>query len=199
MQKDGVKSLPRYLIISPVKDEEKYVEFTLQSVTRQTLRPILWIIVDDGSTDKTQEIVGRYARAYPAIRLIRNPNSGVRQTGSAVIRAFNCGYEYIGNVDYDFIVKLDCDLSFEPDYFERLLRKLSNEKRLGIASGIYMEKNSFNSRQPVVMPCYHAAGACKVLSGECFNEIRGFIAEAGWDTVDEIRAMARGWKTGQLY
>lgn len=198
MKKYDIKSLPRYIIISPAKDEEKYIELTLQSVIKQTHKPVLWVIVDDGSTDETEEIVNRYACVFPAIRLIANPNSGVRQPGSAVIRAFNCGYEYVDDVDYDFIVKLDCDLSFNPDYFEKLLRKFLNDKMLGIASGIYMEENGCNSWHPVLMPYYHAAGACKVLTSKCFEEIRGFITEAGWDTVDEIRAMARGWKTGHF-
>jgi poly-beta-1,6-N-acetyl-D-glucosamine synthase len=186
---------PRYVIVSPAKDEERYIELILRSVTRQTLKPVLWIIVDDGSKDSTVTIVNRYADSYPFIRLVRNPNSGVRQTGSAVIRAFNFGCQSIGETEHAFIVKLDCDLSFGPDYFENLLEKFTEDPKLGIASGVYFEQDKTGVWNQVTMPAYHAAGACKVIRKACFEAIGGFIAAAGWDTVDEIRAMAKGWKT----
>lgn len=189
---------PRYIIVSPVKDEERYVERTLRSVIGQTLKPVLWVIVDDGSRDSTSAIIHRYLPKNPFIRLVRNPNAGVRQPGSAVIRAFNCGYESIGPMDYDFIVKLDCDLSFGPDYFESLLGKFMVDRQLGIASGVYHEVGKDGSWREVAMPLYHAAGASKVIRRKCFEEIGGFIVAAGWDTVDEIRAMAIGWKTGHF-
>lgn len=187
--------LPRYIIVSPVKDEERFVEFTLRSVTSQSLKPMLWIIVNDGSGDRTTDIVSRYADSHPFIRLVSNPCTGFRQTGSAVMRAFNFGFEFVKGKAYDFIVKLDCDLSFEPDYFEKLLQRCSGDTRLGIASGIYLEQDKAGAWKPVPMPAYHAAGACKVIHHRCFEEIDGFIVGAGWDTVDEIRAMTRGWKT----
>ena len=188
----------RYVIVSPVKDEERYVEFTLQSVIGQTLKPAMWVIVDDGSKDSTTEIVQRYLSNHSFIRQVRNPSAGTRQPGSAVMRAFRCGYESIGVRDYNFVVKLDCDLSFEADYFEKLIGRFVNDERLGIASGVYLEMGRPGVWKEVVMPPYHAAGACKVLRHECFKEIGGFIASAGWDTVDEIRAMTLGWKTGHF-
>ena len=189
---------PRYIIISPVKDEEAYVECTLRSVTSQSLRPALWVIVDDGSKDSTAEIVSRYIDFHPFLRLVHNPHTGVRQTNSAEIRAFNVGYESIGETDYDFIVKLDGDLSFEPDYFAKLLGRFNGNDRLGIASGVYLEMDGSGVWKEVAMPSYHAAGACKVIRRECFEEIGGFLVARGWDTVDEIRAMTRGWKTGHF-
>jgi glycosyltransferase involved in cell wall biosynthesis len=190
--------LPRYIIISPVKDEELYVELTIQSVVGQTVKPALWVIVDDGSSDATPAIIQRYISAYPFIRMLRNPNAGVRQPGSQVMRAFNFGYESIGASDYDFIVKLDCDLSFEADYFENLLNRFMEDHRLGVASGVYLEMGEYDAWKEVVMPSYHAAGASKVIRRKCFEEIGGFIVAAGWDTVDEIRAMTLGWKTGHF-
>jgi glycosyltransferase involved in cell wall biosynthesis len=189
------KKLARYVIVSPVKDEERYVELTLRSVTAQSLKPTLWVIVDDGSSDGTAAIVRRYLAVHPFIRLVSNPGAGTRQTGSAVIRAFNFGYESLGPADYDLIVKLDCDLSFGSDYFEELIERFNGDPHLGIASGIYLEQAHTGEWKPVTMPAYHAAGACKMIRRQCFEEIGGFIVAPGWDTVDEIRAMTRGWKT----
>ena len=188
----------RYVIISPVKDEEQYVEFTARSVINQTVKPVLWILVDDGSRDRTPDIVSRYADVHSFIWVIHNPHTGSRRPGAAVIRAFDVGWQALGDREYDFIVKLDCDISFEPDYFQKLLGKFSEDERLGIASGVYFEMDKAGIWKEVVMPSYHAAGACKVIRRKCFEDIAGFIVSAGWDTVDEIRAMTRGWKTSHF-
>jgi biofilm PGA synthesis N-glycosyltransferase PgaC len=185
----------RYVIVSPVKDEERYVEHTLQSVVGQTLKPASWIIVDDGSRDSTPEIVRSYQRKHPFIRLVSSPTNGPRRPGSGVIHAFNLGYAALETSDYEFIVKLDCDLSFERDYFETLIGRFRRDERLGIASGVYSEVDQEGRAVLVKMPSYHAFGACKLLRRTCFEDIGGFVAARGWDTVDEIRAMSRGWKT----
>ena len=188
------EATPRYVLISPVKDEERYVELTLRSVTEQTMPPALWVIVDDGSTDRTAEIVRGYAEKYAYIRIVQHRKGGARRPGSPVIHAFNYGLAAMGPREYDYIVKLDCDLSFGPDYFEKLLSRFQADDRLGIASGVYLEE-ARGSWAPVAMPGYHAFGACKVLRRECFEAIGGFPAAAGWDTVDEIRAISQGWTT----
>lgn len=186
---------PLYVIISPVKDEERYIELTLRSVIEQTLKPVIWVIVDDGSIDSTPHIIKKYMKEQTFIRLVQNPNAGVRQTGSAVVRAFKFGYKFIEDKKFDFIVKLDCDLSFENDYFELLLKRMMNDENIGISSGVYFEKDGQGNWKEVIMPSYHTAGACKVVRKKCFEDIGGFIEAPGWDTVDEIRAMTRGWKT----
>ena len=186
---------PSYAIVSPVKDEERYIELTLQSVTAQTVKPLAWVIVDDGSTDATPDIVRRYAADHRFISLVPHPRAGVRQPGAAVIHAFNYGYATLVGLDHDHIVKLDCDLSFAPDYFERLLDGFAVESRLGIASGVYMEPTPSGAWKRIAMPAYHAFGASKMLRRRCFEDIGGFVAAPGWDTVDEIRALARGWTT----
>jgi glycosyltransferase involved in cell wall biosynthesis len=188
----------KYVVITPVRDEEAHIKKTIKSMLAQTLKPLLWVITDDGSKDQTPEIVTRYVREYPFMRLLHTPHAGIRQPGSGVIRTFNHGYASIGEGDYDYIVKLDGDLSFRPDYFEKLLGRFLSDSRLGIASGVYFEEDKAGSWKEVVMPSYHAAGACKVLRRKCFEEIGGFIVSIGWDTVDEIRAMTRGWKTGHF-
>jgi poly-beta-1,6-N-acetyl-D-glucosamine synthase len=195
MTKLQLQAPPRYVIVSPVKDEERYVEFTLQSVTSQTLKPVLWVIVDDGSKDRTPAIVRRYLPGNSFIRHECNPLAGVRKLAFAEVRAFNWGFGLIGPIDYDFIVKLDCDLSFGANYFEQLLARFKHDETLGIASGIYLERKKSGAWKEVVMPSYHAAGASKVMRKACFEQIGGFIPAPGWDTVDEIRAMSRGWNT----
>ncbi len=188
-------SAPRYIVITPVKDEERYVDLTLGSMTNQTVKPVLWILVDDGSKDRTPEFIRSYANSHPYILLLSHPKSGERRLAFGEVRAFNWGLDFIGSVEYDFIVKLDCDLSFDSDYFQQLLERFRQDERLGIASGIYLERNNAGDWKEIVMPPYHAAGACKVMRRACFEDIGGFIPAPGWDTVDEIKAMTRGWTT----
>ena len=189
-----------YLVISPVKDEERYVEHTLRSMVSQTRKPIRWIIVDDGSSDRTPELIQRYSREHHFIHVLSRPRGQARQPGSAVIRAFNRGWEESRamGIMYDFIVKLDCDLSFEPDYFEKLLARFAADIKLGIASGVYFESANGDDWEEVPMPSYHAAGASKVIRRACWEEIGGFVSARGWDSVDEIRAMTRGWRAAHF-
>jgi biofilm PGA synthesis N-glycosyltransferase PgaC len=183
-----------YLIISAVKDEEQYIETTLESVLLQTVRPARWIIVDDGSGDRTAEIVERYSRNQDWISLIRLPRRDARLTGTAEIIAFNAGLTRAQGQAYDFVVKLDCDLLLPSGYFEQILGRFKQDPRLGIASGVYIEERNGVSKA-VPMPEYHAAGASKVIRRRCFEEIGGFVTSRGWDTVDEIRAQTLGWRT----
>jgi len=185
----------KYLVITPVKDEERYVEHTLRSMVNQTVKPVGWIIVDDGSSDRTPELLEKYAAENSFIRVLKSPRGQPRMPGSAVIRAFNRGYELAKEYEYDLIVKFDCDLSFEPDYFEKLIAKFAADPKLGIASGVYLEAPEPGRWVEISMPSYHACGASKMMRRECFEQIGGFIPAKGWDTVDEIRAMARGWRT----
>ena len=185
---------PRYVVISPVKDEARYVHRTIHSMIAQTVRPLRWIVVDDGSSDGTADLVGEYLGEHPWIQLVCRTQQGQRQPGSGVIRAFNTGYDLLKGAAYDYIVKLDCDLELPEDYFERLLGQFRDNPRLGIASGVYCEEHA-GRWLPVTMPRYHAAGACKVVRAACFEGIGGFVASKGWDTLDEIKAQVQGWST----
>jgi len=185
----------KYLVITPVKDEERYVEHTLRSMAWQTVKPVRWIIVDDGSSDRTPELLAKYAAEHSFIRIITSPRGQARQPGSAVIQAFNRGYELAKDVEYDLIVKLDCDLSFDPNYFEKLLGRFSANPKLGIASGVYLESLGGVDWSEIAMPEYHACGASKVIRRDCWKQINGFVPSRGWDTVDEIRAITHGWET----
>ena len=186
---------PHYIVVSPVKDEQAAIEHTLESMIAQTVKPREWIVVDDGSTDSSAAIVRRYASRHSFIRLISNDRGAPRQPGSAVVRAFNRGLQSVQSTDYDFIVKLDGDLTLPSDYFERIFDRFATDDRLGIASGIYLERDRGGAWRPVSMPWYHTFGASKVVRRQCFEQIGGFVASIGWDTVDEIKAMSLGWKT----
>lgn len=190
-------SEPVYVVITPVRDEERFIRDTLDSMIRQCHRPALWIIVDDGSLDQTPAIVKDYASRHAWISLKTTQRDAPRRTGSAEIIAFNYGLTFLKEVAFDYLVKLDADLRFGKDYFHHLLSKFTVNPRLGIASGVYAEQGG-KGWVPVSMPDYHAAGACKVLRAACFREIGGFTPDRGWDTVDEIKAMNLGWQTAHF-
>ncbi len=184
----------RYVVISPAKDEATHIERTLKSVVGQTVLPVHWIIVDDGSQDATAEIVRGYEKTHDWIQLLKIDRDAVRRLGSAEIRAFAAGFELVKDIEFDFVVKLDCDLELPADYFELLLAKFDADERLGIASGVFSEPagNGWIEKE---QPAYHAVGACKVVRFACYQQIGGFPMFPGWDTADEIKAQFRGWKT----
>src|SRR5579863_972727 len=123
--------LPAYVLITPARDEAQFIELTIKSVIAQTVRPLKWVIVSDGSTDGTDEIVSRYAAAYPWIELVRMPERRERNFAGKV-HAFNAGYDKVKSLGFDAIGCLDGDTSFEADYFLFLLRKMSEDAALGL-------------------------------------------------------------------
>jgi biofilm PGA synthesis N-glycosyltransferase PgaC len=190
MSKLGAK----YVIITPVRDEEAYLEFTIESVLRQSVRPEEWIIVDDGSTDNTGNIIDKYASLHPWIRGIHRTNRGFRKAGGGVVDAFNDGYRALTGQDWEFIVKLDGDLTFAPDYFESCLGKFAYETKLGIAGGIICHVvNGIKLLE--TGPEFHVRGATKIYRKECWDAIGGFWPAPGWDTMDEVKARRLGWIT----
>jgi biofilm PGA synthesis N-glycosyltransferase PgaC len=183
----------KYVIITPAHNEESFIRFTLDSVVAQTVKPDQWIIVDDGSTDDTAQIIQEYVEHYVWIKQVTLPVAGSRELGARVVRVFYEGYKLI-EADYDFIVKLDGDLSFAPDYFERLLEKFAEDSRLGIAGGVlYIPVG--NQWQLEKVPVDHVRGATKVYRKACFDEIGGLPLVNGWDGIDEWRAQMKGWIT----
>lgn len=186
--------VPKYVIVMPVRDEEKFVDQTICSIIKQTMKPIECVIVDDGSTDATGQILDRYASQIPWIRVIHRKNRGFRQAGGGVIEAFYEGYSSLICTDWNFVVKLDGDLTFESDYFERLLDEFRRHPGLGIAGGTIC--NVVNGKLELEEnPRFHVRGATKVYRRECWEAIRGLHVAAGWDTIDEAKANMLGWKT----
>ncbi|MBW2245333.1 MAG: glycosyltransferase family 2 protein [Deltaproteobacteria bacterium] len=188
----------RYVIVSPVRDEAENIEATIESVIGQTLLPAEWIIVNDGSSDRTGEIVERAIADYPWIHVVHQPDRGYRAAGSGVMEAFYAGYESITRTDWDFLVKLDGDLHFESDYFEHCLKNFDAEPGLGIGGGVIY--NMINGVEVLERhPRFHVRGATKIYRRECWEAIGGLVKQPGWDTLDEVHAHELGWVTRSFY
>ena len=182
----------QYVIISPVRDEEKFIAGTVRSVAEQTVRPAEWVIVNDGSSDRTGEILDSVAAEHSWIRVVHRANRGFRKSGGGVVEAFNDGYKALAVKDWDFIVKLDGDLTFAPDYFEKCFDQFQQDPRLGIGGGtIY---NMFDGKGEIEeVPKFHVRGATKIYKRECWEAIGGLWVAPGWDTIDEVKANMLGW------
>jgi len=182
----------RYLVITPVRDEEAYLKFTIESMLAQTVRPAEWVIVNDGSTDKTEAIIDEYARQHSWIRAVHRKNRGFRKAGGGVVDAFNDGYRAASCKDWEFIVKLDGDLTLEPDYFEKCLANFRSDRRLGVGGGVICNVID-GVKQVEECPAFHVRGATKIYRRECWEMIGGFWPAPGWDTMDEVKASMLGW------
>ncbi len=183
-----------YVIITPVRDEEKHIKSTLECVLRQTVRPTEWVIVDDGSTDKTGEIADRYAAQHAWIRVVHRENRGFRKSGGGVMEAFYDGFSTLECKDWKFIVKLDGDLSFAPDYFDKCFEYFRREPKLGIGGG-EIHHDIAGQMKVEENPRFHVRGATKIYRRECWEAIGGLWPAPGWDTIDEVKANMKGWKT----
>ncbi len=184
----------KYVIITPARDEEAFIEKTIASVVSQSILPLCWVIVNDGSRDRTGEIIDAYAAKYPWIIARHRPNRGFRQAGGGVIATFYDGYEQLPSAKWDFLVKLDADLSFSADYFERCFAEFAADPKLGIGGGgIYHEEKG-----RLVLernPRFHVRGATKIYKKKCWDALGGLMQAPGWDTIDELKANMLGWTT----
>ena len=180
-----------YIVISPVKNEAEFIELTIKSMIDQIHKPILWVIINDGSTDDSEEIVRKYQKEHSWIKLINRPNDIIRKRGKGVVEAFYEGFKTIDD-DYDFIVKLDGDVSFGPDYFSSLIKEFISDPRLGIAGGgLYEKPDGINWKLNTTED--HVRGATKMYRKACFEEIGGLKPSMGWDGIDEWTALSKGW------
>ena len=185
----------KYLVVSPVRNEAQYIEGTIRSMACQTVPPAEWIIVNDGSTDETAELVKRHARSHAWIHLIdreKRQEGQDRQRGKGVIDTFYYGYERRTEEKYQFLVKLDGDVSFEPEYFEFLLQQFAANARLGIAGGTLYEQ--LDNKWTLRTALDHVRGPIKTYRRACFDEIGGLERALGWDGIDEWKARSQGWE-----
>lgn len=183
-----------YVLITPARNEAAFIEQTIQSVIQQTVKPLKWVIVSDGSTDGTDDIVKKYAPEHPWIELVRTPERQERHFAGKV-HAFNTGYEKIKNLDFDIIGNLDADITFEKDYFAFLLDRFAKNPELGVAGTPFREGNQqydyrFTSTD-------HVSGACQLFRRQCFEDIGGYmpLKVGGIDLVAVTTARMRGWQT----
>lgn len=186
--------LPTYILITPARNEARFIEQTIRSVIAQTIRPGRWIIVSDGSTDGTDEIVKGFLVENRWIELVRMPERRDRHF-AAKVHCFNGGYEKVGNSSYEVIGNLDADITFESGYFEFLLKKFAEDPGLGVAGTPFVEgEGSYDYRFTSVE---HVSGACQLFRRQCFEEVGGYrpIKSGGIDWVAVTTARMKGWKT----
>lgn len=184
-----------FALITPARNEEAFIEETIRSVIRQTVLPLKWIIVSDGSTDRTDEIVKSYAAENSWLQLLRMPEHRDRQF-AAKANCFNAGYALLKATPYDIIGNLDADITFEPEYFEFLLGRFEQMPKLGVAGTPFVE-NGHHTYAHQFAQLEHVSGACQMFRRECFEQIGGYIPIKGGaiDWIAVTTARMRGWQT----
>lgn len=193
--KTALTRLPSYVLITPARNEEQFIALTIDAVIAQTIRPLKWVIVSDGSTDATDEIVGSYSAQHDWIELLSLPERAERHfAGKAT--AIHAGLERVQELPYDVIACLDADITFNPDYFAFLLEKLALDPCLGLAGTPYRDSTSETYDYRFVST-NHVSGACQVFRRACFEEIGGYVAVRGGaiDSIASTTARMKGWKT----
>lgn len=190
----GAASYLVYVLITPARNEAMFIEQTIKSVIGQTVRPVKWVIVSDGSTDGTDDIVKKYAAEYTWVELVRMPERTERHFAGKV-HAFNAGYAKVKDLQWECIGSLDADISFESDYFALLLDKFEQMPDLGVAGTPFVEAGFQYDYNFVSID--HVSGACQVFRRKCFEDIGGYkpIREGGIDWVAVTTARMTGWKT----
>jgi biofilm PGA synthesis N-glycosyltransferase PgaC len=196
----------RYCLVTPCRNEERFARQTLDSVVAQSEPPSLWVIVDDGSTDGTPEILAEYARRHPFIRVVRRANRGDRKLGAGVIEAFYDGYATVDPDAFDYVCKLDLDLVLPPRYFATLMDRMEADPRIGNCSGKpYFvppgrpaDYGSFPLTEASGLVSEklgdeNAVGASKFYRIACFRQIGGLVRALMWDGIDGHRCRQLGW------
>jgi len=192
---DNTERYGRYALVTPARNEQAYIANTILSVITQSVKPVRWVIVSDGSTDATDSIVEKYAADNAFIRLLKRDGDPRRNFGSQV-RAIQAGSRLLEGVRYDFFGNLDADISFGPDYYEQILAKFRENPKLGLAGGFVHEKmkdefrsRKFNSRNSV-------PHAVQFFRRKCYEDVGGYIPlkYGGPDWHAEVTARMNGWE-----
>ncbi len=183
-----------YLLVSPCRNEADFMLDTLESVVKQSVLPALWVIVDDGSTDQTPEILRDYAARYPFIQIITRENRGHRSVGPGVIEAFYHGYDQVDVKQFDYVCKFDLDLELPVRYFEVLIQRMEENPRIGTCSGkAYFEDKKTGTLISEKCGDEMSVGMTKFYRRECFEEIGGFVRQVMWDGIDCHKCRQLGW------
>lgn len=205
-QTEGYRGIPKaltgtpnsaglqYVLITPARNEEEHIEQTIQSVIGQTVLPKKWVIVSDGSTDRTDEIVQEYLGRHSWMELLQLPLRRDRDF-AAKVECFNSGFQRVQDIDSEIVGNLDADITFEGDYFEFLLQKFKEDPKLGVAGTPFVEGNaSYDFRYANQE---HVSGACQLFRRKCFGEIGGYtpVKGGGIDWIAVTTARMKGWRT----
>jgi glycosyltransferase involved in cell wall biosynthesis len=184
-----------YVLVSPARNEARFIRRTLDSVVAQTLLPLRWVIVDDGSTDETAAVVQEYADRFPWIELVRRPRN-VERSFAGKVHAFNAGFERVQSLDFEVLGNLDADLSFDPDYLQFLLEKFAADPHLGVAGTPFLEEG-YDSAKDSFEGQNHVAGGCQMFRRACFEDIGGYVPNraGGIDWIAVTTARMKGWRT----
>ena len=185
----------KYVLITAARNEEAFIKKTLDSVITQTVLPERWIIVDDGSTDRTAEIVESYTKRHPWIQLLRRPQRLDRNFAGKV-QAVNAGLDQVRSLQFEIVGNLDADISFERDYMEFLLQRLSEDPELGVAGTPFTQDGGYDSARDSFEGDNYVAGPCQLFRYQCFQEIGGYVPNpaGGVDWIAVMTARMKGWK-----
>ena len=195
--------LPKYVLVTPARNEAAFIEKTITSVIEQTVLPVKWVIVSDGSTDGTDEIVQRFASQHFWIELVRQPERRERNFAGKVA-AFNAGLQRLRNLDFEVVGNVDADVSFEADYFAFLLEKLATDAKSKKQYSLWLVLEGTPYRDPLNPPydyrfasIEHVTGPCQVFRRSCFEAIGGYRPVRGGciDRIADISARMKGWRT----
>jgi glycosyltransferase involved in cell wall biosynthesis len=189
------RSLPPYVLITPARNEEAFIDKTIDSVVHQTHLPVKWVIVNDGSTDSTASRIEPYLSKYHWLELVNLPVRKERNF-AAKVHAFNAGQERVKGLEYEVIGNLDSDVSLDADHFEFLLNKFREDSRLGVAGTVFREEG-YNSETDSLEGQLHVSGQCQLFRRQCFQDIGGYFANkaGGIDWIAVTTARMTGWKT----
>jgi glycosyltransferase involved in cell wall biosynthesis len=187
------------MLVTPARNEAAFIEDTIRAVAAQTVRPRHWVIVSDGSTDGTDDIVRRQMAAHGWIELLRMPERGERHFAAKAL-CFNAGFDRLRNEDYDIVGNLDADITFQPDYFEFLLGRFAADPGLGVAGTPFVEDAEHRDRHSYghgFADLRHVSGACQLFSRECFQAVGGYVPVkmGAIDWIAVTTARMRGWRT----
>lgn len=184
-----------YVVITPARNEERYIEKLIQSMISQTVLPAKWVIVNDGSTDATAAIVGKYLENHSWMELL-NLSPHRDRSFAAKVHAFNAGLQRVKDMQFDVIGNLDSDVSFEADYIEFLLNKFAQDANLGVCGTIFREEG-YSSGSDSFEGSNHVAGGCQLFRRSCFEQIGGYVPNkaGGIDWVAVTTARMKGWTT----
>lgn len=184
----------RYVLITPAKNEEAYITKTIESVIKQTIKPIKWVIVSDGSTDRTDEIVEKYLVDNKFMELIKKSSDKTRNFG-AKARAISLAYQKLKELDFDYFGNLDADVSFDPNYYENILNEFAMNPKLGVGGGIRYDLIN-NKFQMLKCAPDSVGGPFQLFRRKCYEEIGGYkpLRFGGIDAVAETSARMLGWE-----